>query len=255
MNSETEIFQRTSLLMGNDYIEAAEQKNVIIFGVGGVGSWCAEMLVRSGIGRITIVDSDKVAATNINRQLMATTKTVGQMKVGVLKQRLIEINPLADVKALVATYNPETAASFRLESYDYIIDAIDSLANKVHLIWFATQMPGTFYSSMGAALKTDPSRIKVAEFWKVNGCPLGAALRTRLRKMGGVQKKFMCVYSDEVRENKGTHIIIPAINPSGSVWDQKKARINGTMSFLPAMFGMTLASLVVNDIDKKRMIL
>lgn len=245
-----DIFQRTELLMGNEYLRSAWKKRVIIFGVGGVGSWCAEMLTRSGIGHLTLVDSDNVAVSNINRQLMATTSTVGKVKVEVLKNRLLEINPEADVVALQEIYNPDTADSFRLESFDYIIDAIDSLSNKCHLLRTASQMPGTLFASMGAALKIDPSRIKVAEFWKVKGCPLAAALRTRIKKFGGVQKKFLCVYSDELRTNNGAAATPASIAP-GAQWDAKKARINGTMSYLPAMVGMTLASLVVQDIDNR----
>lgn len=248
---EKDIFQRTELLMGNEYIALAKQKKVIIFGVGGVGSWCAEMLVRSGLGHITLVDSDEVAASNINRQLMATTTTVGSPKVKVLKERLIDINPYASIEAIQAIYSLDTAESFNLHEYDYIIDAIDSLSNKVHLIRYSSQMPGTLFSSMGAALKTDPTRIKVAEFWKVKGCPLAAALRGRIKKLGGVDKKFICVYSDEVRKNKGEEPMTTATSTgaTSSQWDAKKARINGTMSFLPSMVGMTLASLVVNHID------
>ncbi len=249
MVTEKEIFQRTELLMGSDFLQLAAQKRVIIFGVGGVGSWCAEMLIRSGIGHLTLVDSDKIAVTNINRQLMATAKTVGQVKVDVLKERLLEINPHADIVSLQAVYSPETADSFNLESYDFIIDAIDSLSNKVHLIRLASQMPGILFSSMGAALKIDPSQIKVDEFWKVKGCPLAAALRTRIKKSGGVEKKFLCVYSPELRENKGEKPSSQAQNTAASQWDAKKARINGTMSYLPAIFGMTLASLVVKEID------
>lgn len=245
-----DIFQRTALLMGNAYLDAALSKKIIIFGVGGVGSWCAEMLVRSGIGHLTLVDSDNVAVSNINRQLMATTLTVGQSKVEVLKKRLTEINPQIEIVALQQVYNPETADLFHLESYDYIIDAIDSLSNKSHLLRKASQMPGTLFASMGAALKINPTQIKVDEFWKVKGCPLAAALRTRIKKFGGVEKKFLCVYSDELRKNNGE----PPVAPSGTVasqWDAKKARINGTMSYLPAMVGMTLASLVVQDLDQK----
>lgn len=246
---EKDILQRTELLMGNEYIALAKQKKVIIFGVGGVGSWCAEMLVRSGLGHITLVDSDEVAASNINRQLMATTTTVGSPKVKVLKERLIDINPYASIEAIQAIYSLDTAESFNLHEYDYIIDAIDSLSNKVHLIRYSSQMPGTLFSSMGAALKTDPTRIKVAEFWKVKGCPLAAALRGRIKKFGGVDKKFLCVYSDEVRKNKGEEPVTTTNGATASQWDEKKARINGTMSFLPSMVGMTLASLVVNHID------
>ena len=249
MINEKEIFQRTELLMGSRYLDLAARKRVIIFGVGGVGSWCAEMLIRSGITHLTLVDSDRVAVTNINRQLMATVKTIGQVKVEVLKERLLEINPNAEIVSMQVVYSPETAGSFKLESYDFIIDAIDSLSNKVHLIRLASQMPGVFFSSMGAALKIDPSCIRVDEFWKVKGCPLAAALRTRIKKLGGLEKKFLCVYSNEVRENKGEKSFLEESNAPVSQWDTKKARINGTMSYLPAIFGMTLASLVVKDID------
>ena len=249
MINQKEIFQRTRLLMGDRYLDLAAQKRVIIFGVGGVGSWCAEMLIRSGINHLTLVDSDRVAVTNINRQLMATVKTVGQVKVDVLKERLLEINPHAEIVSLQAVYSPETASSFKLESYDFIIDAIDSLSNKAHLIRLAAQMPGVFFSSMGAALKIDPSCIRVDEFWKVKGCPLAAALRTRIKKLGGIEKKILCVYSNEVRENKGEKSFLEEQQDSVSQWDAKKARINGTMSYLPAIFGMTLACLVVKEID------
>ncbi len=249
MINQKEIFQRTRLLMGDRYLDLAAQKRVIIFGVGGVGSWCAEMLIRSGISHLTLVDSDRVAVTNINRQLMATVKTVGQVKVDVLKERLLEINPHAEIVSLQAVYSPETASSFKLESYDFIIDAIDSLSNKAHLIRLAAQMPGVFFSSMGAALKIDPSCIRVDEFWKVKGCPLAAALRTRIKKLGGIEKKILCVYSNEVRENKGEKSFLEEQQDSVSQWDAKKARINGTISYLPAIFGMTLACLVVKEID------
>ena len=251
MISEKDSFQRTELVMGNEYMTHAKQKRVIVFGVGGVGSWCAEMLVRSGIGNITLVDSDAVAVSNINRQLMATTSTVGMPKVEVLKQTLLDINPHSIVNAVQAIYSPETAASFHLEEYDYIIDAIDSLSNKAHLIRYSSQMPGKLFASMGAALKTDPTKIRVAEFWKVKGCPLAAALRGRIKKLVGVDKKFLCVYSDEVRNNKGEFAMPGNNSGAASQWDAKKARINGTMSFLPSMVGMTLASLVVNDIDSQ----
>ena len=131
---EQGIFKRTELLVGKTVMDAIENASVIVFGVGGVGSWCVESLVRSGIRKITIVDSDAVCITNINRQLMATTKTVGKPKVDVLKQRLLEINPLADIDARCEVYSEQTAESFHVETYDYVIDAIDSLDNKASLI-------------------------------------------------------------------------------------------------------------------------
>ncbi|MHB9055798.1 MAG: tRNA threonylcarbamoyladenosine dehydratase [Paludibacteraceae bacterium] len=258
MENINEIFQRTELLLGKEYLKRAAEKQVIIFGVGGVGSWCAEMLIRSGIGHLTIVDSDCVTVSNVNRQLMATTKTVGLVKVEVLKQRLMEINPDAEIVALQKIYSPETHESFKMDTYDFIIDAIDSLSNKVYLIQQATKTDAEFFSSMGAALKIDPTRIRVAEFWKVAGCPLAAALRHRIKKSGGLEKKFMCVYSDELLENRGEISLNQTreeeANPTAekSTWDSKKARINGTSAYLPAMFGMTLSSLVVKAIINER---
>lgn len=259
-------FQRTELLLGKSFITLASTKNVIIFGIGGVGSWCAEMLVRSGIRNITIVDSDRVCVTNVNRQLLATSKTVGQVKTDVLKARLEEINPKAKITALQKIYSPETSASFELDQYDFIIDAIDSLSNKVHLIQAATHTKAKFFSSMGAALKVDPSRIQVAEFWKVKGCPLAAALRKKLKKEGGIGKKFYCVFSDEIVENFqenetcGTHkCMCPKTNHGpgdqdllNHEWCSHKAQINGTTSYMPAMFGMTIAGLVTKAIIKEQ---
>ena len=164
MGIERGIFNRAQLLLGSDAMERLGKIRVIIFGVGGVGSWCAESLVRSGISHLTVVDSDRVCITNINRQLMATVKTVGQVKVEALKERLLTINPMAEIDARQQIFSEETANSFCLESYDYIIDAIDSLKDKRLLIEMACQTKAVFFSSMGAALKMDPTRIKVAEF-------------------------------------------------------------------------------------------
>src|ERR1035437_3618221 len=134
MGIEKGIFQRTELLLGKSFMEKASEKRVIIFGIGGVGSWCAESLIRTGIMHLTIVDSDRVCVTNINRQIMATTKTIGKVKTEVLKERLLEINPNAEITALQMIYSKETHESFRLETFDFIVDAIDSFANKIHLI-------------------------------------------------------------------------------------------------------------------------
>ena len=174
------IFRRNELLLGGETMERIARKRVVIFGVGGVGSWCAESLVRSGIRQLTIVDSDHVSITNINRQLMATTKTVGQVKVDALKERLLTINPEAEITALQQIFSEETADGFQLETYDYIIDAIDSLKDKAALILLACQTKAKLFSSMGAALKLDPTRIQTAEFWKVKGDPLARALRNKL---------------------------------------------------------------------------
>ena len=257
------IFRRAELLLGDEAMNCIGEKRIIIFGVGGVGSWCAESLVRSGITHLTIVDSDRVCITNINRQLMATSKTVGQVKVEALKERLLSINPQAEITALQQIFTAETADSFDIGSYDYIIDAIDSLKDKTLLILMATQTQAKFYSSMGAALKLDPTRIKTAEFWKVQGDPLARALRKRFKRDGQYPKrKFQCVYSDELLENKGHNATCgteQCMCPKAKVgpgdpallnheWCSSKAQINGTLAHITAIFGFMLAGLVIQDI-------
>ena len=245
MNSA--IFRRNELLLGGETMERIAQQRVIIFGVGGVGSWCAESLVRSGIRQLTIVDSDLVCITNVNRQLMATTQTVGQVKVEALKERLLSINPKAEITALQEIFSEETAASFQLETYDYIIDAIDSLKDKATLILLACQTQARLFSSMGAALKLDPTRIQVTEFWKVKGDPLARALRNKFKKEKVFPKrKFQCVYSDELLENRGCP---PDDDEVPSTFN--KPQTNGTLAHITAIFGFMLAGLVVQDISKK----
>ncbi|MDD5992691.1 MAG: tRNA threonylcarbamoyladenosine dehydratase [Prevotellaceae bacterium] len=263
MGIEKGIFNRTQLLLGSEAMERIANARVIVFGVGGVGSWCAESLVRSGIRKITIVDSDRVCITNINRQLMATTKTVGQVKVEALKERLLTINPSAEIDARQQIFCEETAESFQLDSYDYIIDAIDSLKDKMLLIEMACRTKARFYSSMGAALKLDPTKIKVAEFWQVQGCPLARALRQRFKKQKRrPARKFQCVYSDELLENKGHNATCgsekcmcpKATKGPGDAallnheWCSSKAQINGSLMHITAIFGMTIAGLVIKHL-------
>lgn len=221
-------------------MERISRARVLLMGVGGVGSWCAEGLVRSGISHLAIVDSDDVAQSNINRQLMATVQSVGRPKVEVLKERLLQINPEAEIKALKQTYSDENYSDFGMDEYDYIIDAIDSLKDKASLIVRATATKACFFSSMGAALKTDPQQVRVAEFWDVKGCPLGSALRKKLRREKSLPSKpFLCVYDEEVLENKGDALEEP---------DHGKAVVNGTMAHITAIFGFTLSGLVLQDI-------
>lgn len=264
MAIEQAIFRRTELLLGNDLMERITQKRVIIFGVGGVGSWCAESLVRSGIRNLTIVDSDRVCITNINRQLMATSKTVGQVKVEALRDRLLSINPSAQITALQKIYSQDTAQEFDLDGYDYIIDAIDSLKDKADLILSATRIKTAgFFSSMGAALKMDPTRIKVTEFWKVQGDPLARALRKKFKSIGQYpRRKFKCVYSDELLSNRGHNATCgteQCMCPKAKMgpgdptllnheWCSQKAQINGTVAHITAIFGFMLAGLVIQDI-------
>lgn len=229
MKTGQAIFGRAALLLGNEAMERLARKRVIIFGIGGVGSWCAECLVRTGIGQLTIVDFDCVDVTNVNRQLMATTETVGQVKVEALRQRLLAINPEAEITALQKTFTEETAREFGLDTYDYIIDAIDSLKDKARLIELACLTKARLYSSMGAALKLDPTRIQVAEFWKVKGDPLARALRNRFKKEQRMPKrKFKCVFSDEL------------VRPQGGEG-------KGSLMHITASFGLTLAGLVIQD--------
>ncbi|MBR6251949.1 MAG: tRNA threonylcarbamoyladenosine dehydratase [Bacteroidales bacterium] len=242
---------RTERLPGSDAMAIIRQKKVIIFGVGGVGSWCAESLVRSGFRHITLVDSDCVSLSNINRQLMATTTTVGKAKVEVLGERLLTINPNAEIEAKLQIYYAETAASFHIENYDYVVDAIDSLQNKAQLILHATSVNVKFFSSMGAALKLDPRGVQVAEFWNVKGCPLGKALRKKFKYTRQLPKrKFLCVYDEEVLENKGN-----GYTPQGETatsdefhnWNAEKAQINGSLVHITGIFGLTLAGLIMQD--------
>ncbi len=243
-----EIFKRNRLLLGDEAMNTLATKRVILFGVGGVGSWCAESLIRSGIIHLTIVDSDRVCASNINRQLMATTLTVGQVKVDALKERLLSINPQADITTIEKVFNEESADTFDLDSYDYIIDAIDSLKDKALLILLATKSKAKFFSSMGAALKIDPTRIRVTEFWKVEGDPLARMLRKRFRQNDQYPKrKFQCVYSDELLQNKG-----PQPQQKEETLSQiNKGQTNGSLAHITAIFGCTLAGLVLQDAVEK----
>ncbi|NMB49200.1 MAG: tRNA threonylcarbamoyladenosine dehydratase [Bacteroidales bacterium] len=235
-----DLFARTELLVGKEAMNAIASKRVILFGVGGVGSWCAEGLIRSGVRYLTIVDPDKVVLSNINRQLPATMQTVGQLKVEVMKNRLLEINPFAEINAVPQMYNEETSESFHLETYDYIIDAIDMLQQKAHLMVKASNTPATIFSSMGAALKIDPLRIRVAEFQKVKGCKLASALRRYLREKEKPVKPILCVYSEEYYPNKGAEWVKNNIS--------RRVQTNGTVVHVTAVFGFTLTSLVIQDI-------
>lgn len=261
--TEQQVFHRTRLLVGDAALERIHRTRVILFGVGGVGSWCAESLVRSGVQQLTLVDSDCVSITNVNRQLPATLPNVGRVKVEALRERMLTINPDAQITARQEIYNADNAESFHLETYDVIIDAIDSLAEKAHLLLTASRTDALLVSSMGAALKMDPSRIAVAEFWKAEGCPLARALRNKFKRAKTFPaKKFRVVYSNELLPNLGAEVC-SAINPdaqptpaategrtdlSDHDWNAKKAQINGVMVHITAIFGFTLAGIVLNDL-------
>lgn len=229
----SQIFQRTALIASPDMVERLKAARVLVAGVGGVGSWCAEALVRTGIGHITIIDRDRVEVSNINRQLPATTSTVGRPKVEVLAERFRDINPEVDVHAVFDFYSPDNAADYPLDDYDYIVDAIDSRDSKAELILRATASRARFYSSMGAARKLHASQIATAEFWKVQGCPLARSLRQWFKRRGEYPGgKFLCVYSPE-------SVAQPARSADGA---------NGTFAHTTAIFGLTLAGLVIEDL-------
>ena len=236
METNTDIFLRSEALLGQENMAKLTRTRVILFGVGGVGSWCAEALIRSGIGHLTMVDPDAVCYSNINRQLPATTETVGKPKVEVLRERLHTINPDAEITAIQDAFHKENAETFQLGNYDIVIDAIDSLEDKAQLILAATTLPGvTLFSSMGAARKLDLTKIKTSEFWKVHGCPLAKALRNWFKKKHLFPAaKFTCVFSDE------RDAIVRRKEMGGF------SNAKGTVMHITAAFGLQLASLVIN---------
>lgn len=257
------LFNRTERLVGTPAMQRLAAVRVLVLGVGGVGSWCAESLVRTGIGHVSIVDSDRVCVTNVNRQLQATCKTVGQVKVEALRNRLLDICPHADIVAHQKIYEVTTADDFDLDAFDVVVDAIDSVSNKILLLRRASESRAAVFCSLGAACKLDPTRIRAAEFMAVKGCPLGAKLRKQMRRTNMLPvKPVMTVYSDEVLENIGG---APACGsaeclcPQGEggpgdatlvnhEWCSQKAVINGSVAHITAIFGFTLAGLVVQHI-------
>lgn len=242
---EREMQGRTELLLGEENLRRLQSAKVLIFGLGGVGSWVAEALLRSGVRNLTIVDADRVCVTNCNRQLMATSKTIGEVKVEALRNHLLEINPDANIEAVQEIYNAKTAESFGLERYDVIVDAIDSLHSKADLILRATALPESvlFISSMGAALRTDPFKVRQAEFWEVKGDPLARALRKKFNKQDTFPaRKFQCVYSEELpMENMGElHA------DESDICNFNKVQTNGSLCHITAIFGMSIAGMVIN---------
>ena len=224
-----DIFSRSEALLGTQAMDALRTKNVIIFGVGGVGSLAAEALIRTGLTHLTIVDDDLVQASNINRQLPATTLTVGRPKVEVLRERLLTIHPEAEIIARCERVNEEWLNVNGLDEYDYVIDAIDSVAEKTDLILRASRVRGCkVFSSMGAALRFDPTQVRIAELFDVKGDALAKAVRARMKKLDlHPNKKIRCVYSLE---------------------QAQRCETRGSLMQVTAVFGCTLASLIIRDL-------
>ena len=231
-------FSRTALLLGDEAMNLLEKKKVLLFGVGGVGGYALEALVRSGIGRVDIVDNDIVAESNINRQIIALNSTIGQYKVDVAKERALDINPSCEVFAHRTFFLPENAAEFDFASYDYVIDAIDTVRSKLGIV-MASQAAGVpVISSMGAGNKLDPTRFEVSDIYKTSVCPLAAAMRRLCRKNS--VRPFKVVYSKE-----------EPMTPMTSDEVSSKRQTPGSTAFVPSVVGLIIASVVVRELAGK----
>jgi len=231
METAKDFFARSEALLGAEVMEALRTKRVVIIGVGGVGSYAAEALIRTGLTRLTLIDGDTVQASNINRQLPATAATIGRPKVEALRERLLAINPEAEIDARAEMVNEQWLATNGLEGYNYLIDAIDSVSDKVHLILHASRVRGLkVFSSMGAALRFDPTCVTTGELMDIKGDALAKAVRAQMKRLGRKpNKKIRCVYSSE---------------------QAQRCETRGSLMQVTAVFGLTLASLVINDIRK-----
>ncbi len=224
----SEKFSRTEILIGEDKLNKLKNAHIAVFGIGGVGGYVTEALARAGVGNIDIIDNDTVSLSNINRQIIATTKTVGLYKVDAMKQRLQEINPEIQVNAYNILYLPETADKFNFGKYDYIVDAVDSVTAKIELVMQAEKYNTPIISSMGTGNKLDPTRFEVSDIYKTSVCPLAKVMRYELKKRG--VKKLKVVYSKET----------PVTNN----------RPPASISFVPSSAGLIIASEVVKDLIK-----
>ena len=231
----TEAFSRTKLLLGEDGLAKLAKARVAVFGIGGVGSFAAEALCRAGIGHFLLVDSDTIDVSNINRQIHATTRTVGQKKTDVMRARMLEINPAADVRAKCEFYEPNRAEAFFTEPLDYIVDAVDTVTAKISLVVEAEKRGIPIISAMGAGNKLDPTRFEVADIYKTSVCPLAKVMRKELKKRGIPRLKV--VYSKE-----------PPIRPDVAETEDARRQTPGSVSFVPSAAGLILAGEVVRDL-------
>ena len=246
-------FSRTEILFGSEAMERLKNARVAVFGIGGVGGYVCEALVRSGVGAFDLIDDDKVCLTNLNRQLIATRKTVGKYKVDVMKERILEINPQANVEVYKTFFLPENAEQFPFDQYDYIIDAVDTVTAKLELVMMAKQCQVPIISSMGAGNKLDGSQFRVADIYQTKVCPLAKVMRKELKKRGVDRLKV--VYSEEKAtrpiEDMAISCRTNCICPPGAERKCTQRRdIPGSVSFVPSVVGLILAGEVVKDLVK-----
>ena len=243
-------FSRTELLIGQDGIRKLSNSHVAVFGIGGVGGYAVEALVRSGVGAIDLIDNDKVCITNLNRQLYATHKTIGEYKVNVAKERILDINPNCIVNVYQTFYTPETANLFNFSQYDYIIDAIDTVTGKLSLIEQAKNANTPIICAMGAGNKIDPTKFEVTDISKTSVCPLAKVIRTELRKRN--IKGVKVVYSQEQPIKPPKEITDNCnIKPDCATGTKKQAikhTVPGSTSFVPPVVGMIIAGEVITDL-------
>ena len=245
-------FSRTQLLLGKETMEHLARRRVAVFGIGGVGGYVCEALVRSGIGKFDLVDDDKVCLTNLNRQIIATRKTVGQYKAEVMRERMLEINPDADIRIHKCFFLPENANEFPFEEYDYVVDAIDTVTAKIELILRCQQNDILIISAMGAGNKLDPGRLRVADIYQTSVCPLARVMRRELKKRG--VRKLKVVFSDEqpIRPIEDmsiscrTHCICP---PGAKHKCTERRDIPGSTAFVPAVAGLLIAGEIIKDLS------
>lgn len=248
-------FSRTELLFGKEAMEKLEHSRVAIFGIGGVGGYVCEALVRSGVGAFDLIDDDKVCLTNLNRQIIATRKTVGKYKADVMKERILEINPNADVRIHKCFFLPENADNFPFEEYDYIVDAVDTVTAKIALVLKAQELNIPIMSSMGAGNKLDASAFKVSDIYKTKVCPLAKVMRRELKKRG--VKKLKVVYSEEkptrpiedMAISCRSHCICP---PGAQHKCTERRDIPGSTAFVPSVAGLIIAGEVIKDLTNKK---
>ncbi len=247
-------FSRTQLLLGADAMERLKNSRVAVFGIGGVGGYVCEALVRSGVGHFDLIDDDQVCLTNLNRQIIATRKTVGHYKTEVMKERMLDINPDVEVTVHNCFFLPETADEFRFEEYDYVVDAVDTVTAKLELVMKCKEKGVPIISSMGAGNKLDASAFKVADIYKTTMCPLAKVMRHELKKRG--VKKLKVVYSEEkpIRplEDMSISCRSNCICPPGAQHKCTERRdIPGSVAFVPSVAGLIIAGEVVKDLIQK----